>query len=58
MVACVSDGNELIITIEHYNRALEWLLEAEIYMPDIFKSISVGGDAKAIEDIYSFLKAN
>jgi Protein of unknown function (DUF3987) len=51
-VACVSAGNELVITLEHYNRALSWLLEAEMYMPDIFKSISVGGDAKAIEDVY------
>ena len=52
MVACVSAGNDRLITLEHYNRALSWLLEAEMYMPDIFKSISIGGDAKAIEDAY------
>jgi hypothetical protein len=52
MIACVSAGNEMTITLEHYHRALSWLLEAEMYMPDIFKSISVGGDAKAIEDAY------
>jgi hypothetical protein len=52
MVAAVSEGNELIITLEHFHRALEWLLEAESFMPDIFKSMSVGGDAKAIEDTY------
>ena len=52
MVACVSRSNELLITIDDYHRALEWMIEAEMYMPDIFKSISVGGDAKAIEDTY------
>lgn len=52
MVAAVSRGNELLITIEDYHRALDWLFEAESFMPDIFKSMSIGGDAKAIEDTY------
>jgi hypothetical protein len=52
MVASVSRDNDLIITLEDYHRALEWLMEAESFMPDIFKSMSIGGDAKAIEDTY------
>jgi hypothetical protein len=52
VIACVASTNELVVTMEHYNRALSWLLEVEMYMPDIFKSISIGGDAKAIEDTY------
>lgn len=52
MVASISRSDDHIITLEDYHRALDWLLEAEIYMQDIFKSFAVGGDAKAIEDTY------
>lgn len=52
MVASASRGEDYTITLEDYHRAMDWLIEAETYMPDIFKSIAVGGDAKAIEDTY------
>jgi hypothetical protein len=52
MIASVSRGNDFIITLEDYHRALDWLLEVEMFMPDIFKSMAIGGDAKAIEDTY------
>lgn len=52
MVASASRSNDMVITLEDYHRALEWLFEAESFMPDIFKSMSIGGDAKAIEDTY------
>jgi hypothetical protein len=52
MVASASRGNDFIITTEDYHRALDWLLEAEMYMPDIFKSMAVGGDPKVIEETY------
>jgi hypothetical protein len=44
----------MIISLGHYNTALDWLLEAEQYMPDIFKSMSTGGDAKAIEECWYY----
>lgn len=52
MIASVSRSNDMIITLDDYHRALGWLFEAESFMPDIFKSMSIGGDAKAIEDTY------
>lgn len=52
MIASASRGNDFIIKLDDYHRALDWLLEAEIYMQDIFKSMAIGGDAKAIEDTY------
>lgn len=52
MIACLSRTNDLIVTMEDFHRALDWLLEVELFMPDIFKSMAVGGDAKAIEDTY------
>lgn len=54
MVACAATTNDLIITLYHYNTALSWLLEAEQFMPDIFKSMAIGGDAKAIQDTWYF----
>lgn len=54
MVASVSKRNDHIINITDYNMALDWLLEAELYMPDIFKSMSSGGDAKIIKDCWHY----
>jgi len=55
MVASVSDSDDFIITIDHYQKALDWLLEAESNMPDIFRSMNTGGDSKAIEDCWYFV---
>lgn len=54
MIASVSATDDLVITEEHYDTALGWLLEAEHYMPDIFKSMASGGDAKAIEECWYY----
>lgn len=55
MVASISRSNELVITLEDYQTALEWLLTAEAYIPDIFSSHGIGGDAAAMEDTWHFL---
>lgn len=52
MVAAASRGNDFVISINDYHRALDWLLTVEMYMPDIFKSMAVGGDPKVIEETY------
>lgn len=52
MVASVATSDDLTITLDHYNQALDWLLEAEAYMPDAFKSMVVGGDSRAIEETW------
>lgn len=54
MVASVSEGDTLIVTLDHFARALEWLIEVEHYIPDIFKAMATGGDMKAIEDTWYF----
>ena len=55
MVACASDGSGLVISLEHYQRALNWLIEAEGTMPDIFRSMTSGGDSRAMEEAWYFL---
>ena len=52
MVSCAACTDDLVITIEHYQTALGWLLEAETFMPDIFKSMNSGGDGKVIEECW------
>lgn len=55
MVACVSDGGGLVISLAHYQRALNWLVEAEGSMPDIFRSMTSGGDSRAMEEAWYFV---
>jgi hypothetical protein len=56
MIASASRSNDLLITLEDYQTAMGWLLEAEAVMPEIFKDISTGSvDADAIEETYSFV---
>lgn len=55
MVASAETSGDLIITLDHYQRALGWLLEAEVHMPDIFRSMNMGGDSRAIEEAWYFV---
>lgn len=56
MVACASSSSELEITLDHFAEALDWLTEAEFVMPDIFKSMKNGGDARVIEECYHYAR--
>jgi hypothetical protein len=56
IVACVDRGKELIISVEDYERALGWLIEAEYFMPHLFKAGAGIVDAKAMEEILHFIK--
>jgi hypothetical protein len=55
MVACAMRTSDKIITADDFEIALSWLMEAELYMPDIFKSMNSGGDGKVIEDCWYFV---
>ena len=54
IVSSAAETNDRVITLEQFQTALEWLLEAEFYMPDIFKSMARGGDSKAMEDCWYY----
>lgn len=56
MIACISEQDEMTIEIEHYRRALAWLLEVERFVPDIFKAMISGGDGKVIEDLWHYIQ--
>lgn len=56
MVAAVDRSNALILTREDFNTALNWLAEAETYMPEIFKAGIKGADGAAMDEIFHFVQ--
>ena len=54
-IASVSRSDELIIELQDVQQGLNWLIEAEAIMPDIFKAMNVGGDSKVIEETWHYL---
>lgn len=54
-IACVAEGAGLTITLDHFAEALDWLIETEATIPDIFKAMKTGGDGKVIEETYHFV---
>jgi len=55
MVASVASTNDLHITSDHFAEALDWLVELEHSITDIFKSMKSGGDTSVIEETYHFV---
>lgn len=54
MVAALDRADALILTREDFNKAMNWLVEAEGFMPDVFKAGNIGADAQAMDEIYHF----
>lgn len=54
LIASAACDSERVITLDHFAEALDWLVELESFMPDVFKSLKVGGDARAIEECWHF----
>lgn len=57
-IASVARNGNLSISLGDYNCALNWLVEAEALMPDIFKSMGVSADARAMEDCWYFVHSS
>ena len=57
MVSAIDRGNSLTLTTEDFNRAMNWLVEVESWMPEIFKAGQVNADAQAMEEIAHFVMA-
>ena len=55
MVAAAAKSNELLLTREDFNTAMNWLVYAEQYMPEIFQAGATGGDSRAMEEIANFV---
>lgn len=55
IVASCSASSDRVITIEHYQRALGWLLQMEDNLKDIFKALGQKGDGTTIAETYHFV---
>lgn len=55
MVAALDRGEVLLLTRDDFNRAMNWLVEAEAWMPEIFKAGAVGADSVAMEEAAHFI---
>jgi hypothetical protein len=56
MVASIDRSNALTLTIDDFEKALGWLIEAELTMPDIFTSGATNVDGQAMDEILHLIK--
>lgn len=56
-IMSASRSDELLIRLEDYQRALDVLVAAEAFMPDVFKSMGGKSDNDAMEHCYRYLTA-
>lgn len=54
-VASISRSDSLLIEEQDFIRALDWMIEAEASMPDIFKAMTQGGAGKTMEEAWHFI---
>lgn len=52
MILSAAESSNLVVDAEHVNQALDVLIEAEFFMPEIFKAMKLGGEASAYEDTW------
>lgn len=55
MISAMSRTRALAIEHQDVRRALDWLLEAEILMPDIFREMAAKSDNQVIQDLHFYL---
>lgn len=55
MISCVDRGAPAI-DLYDFHRALEWLLEAERVMPDVFTAMTSGGDSQVIGEAQEYIR--
>lgn len=55
IIASISEGTRMVIELYQVERALEWLLEAEEVMPEIFSNAGGGADLRLITRLNAHL---
>lgn len=53
---CVDYMNGLELTLEDFSTAQDWLLEAEVVMPDIFRAMSQKSDMDVMREAHIFIR--
>ena len=57
MIAAISRGMELVIKLEDVERGIGWLLNAEKFMPDIFREMIGKSDSQVVEELHYMVQA-
>jgi len=55
MISAASAGHPLAIELEDFNRALAWLIEAEVTMPDVFRAMVGKSDMVILRELYQYV---
>lgn len=56
MVACMARiDTEFAITLDDYKAAMDWLTEAEVTMPDVFRAMGGTGEGKVMEEAWHYI---
>ena len=55
MISAIARSMELHVTVEDFERAKSWLIEAEVAMPDIFRAMGRRSDSQIIMDLHYHL---
>lgn len=55
MAVSASRGGDYLIKMQDYQEAMDLFLEAEAFMPDIFKAMRFNSDANVYDEAYQFL---
>jgi hypothetical protein len=55
MISAVSRGLDLKVTVDDFERARDWLLQAEAVMPDIFRAMGARSDQQILHDLHLYL---
>lgn len=58
MISAIDRSNNLSLIGEDFDRAYNWLIEAELAMPEIFKAGATNADGQAMDEIYHFVMIN
>jgi|SRR5579864_5964866 len=54
MISAVSAGHGLTVTLEDFLRGRQWLLDAEVLMPDVFRAMAQKSDTQLLQDAHYF----
>jgi len=55
MVASAARCSDRRVVLEDYRNALNWLLEAEAMMPEIFLAMAASSDSDVMNDVYAWM---
>jgi hypothetical protein len=55
MISSVSRGNDMTVSVDDFERARDWIIAAEVRMPDIFRAMGMKSDIQIITDMHYHL---